>query len=92
MTADPAETPTIVTVADGLFVRQAVDSMGWIDLGEYAVVVDALEQPELEEEVFETIASTIGDRPIRYVLNTLVSAALVFAMSSPFGEQRSASE
>ena len=70
MTADPAETPTIVTVADGLFVRQAVDSMGWIDLGEYAVVVDALEQPELEEEVFGAIASTIGDRPIRYVLNT----------------------
>ena len=70
MTSDPAETPTMVTVADGFHVRQAVDNIAWVDLGGYAVVVDALEQPHLEDEVFEAIASTLGETPIRYVLNT----------------------
>jgi len=68
--ADPAETPKIVTVAEGFHVRQAVDNIAWIDLGNYALVVDALEQPELEVEVFDAIRSTLGDKPIRYVLNT----------------------
>ena len=44
MTTDPAETPTIVTVGEGFYVRQAVDNIAWIDLGEYAIVIDALEQ------------------------------------------------
>ena len=69
MPAD-ADTPKIVTIAEGFYVRQAVDNMAWIDLGEYAVVVDALEQPHLEGEVFGDIASTLGDKPIRCVLNT----------------------
>jgi len=67
---DPAETPKLVTVADGLTVRQAVDNMAWIDLGDFALVVDALEQPDLEHEVFEAIAAALGERPIRYLLNT----------------------
>jgi len=70
VTADPAETPTIVSVSDGFYVRQAVDNIAWIDLGEFAVVVDALEQPELEDEVFEAIRSTIDGKEIRFVLNT----------------------
>lgn len=70
MTADPADTPKLIRVAKGLTVRQAVDNMAWIDLGEYAVVVDALEQPELEGEVLAAVASDLPDRPVRYVLNT----------------------
>jgi glyoxylase-like metal-dependent hydrolase (beta-lactamase superfamily II) len=70
MTSDPADTPKIITVADDFCVRQAVDNMAWIDLGEYAVVVDALEQPELEAEVLKAIASALPDRQVRYVLNT----------------------
>jgi drug/metabolite transporter (DMT)-like permease/glyoxylase-like metal-dependent hydrolase (beta-lactamase superfamily II) len=70
MTSDPAETPTIVTVGEGFHVRQAVDNIAWIDLGEYAIVVDTLEQAHLEDEVFEAIGSTLGPTPIRYVLNT----------------------
>ncbi len=65
-----AEIPKIITIADGFCVRQEVDNIAWIDLGEYAIVVDALEQPQLEEEVFAAIRSTLGDKPIRYVLNT----------------------
>jgi cyclase len=47
-----------------------VDNIAWIDLGQYAVVVDALEQPHLEREVFEAILATLGERTVRYVLNT----------------------
>jgi cyclase len=65
-----ADTPKIVTIAEGFHVRQAVDNIAWIDLGEAALVVDALEQPHLEKEVFAAIASTLGDKPIRYLLNT----------------------
>ena len=70
MASDEAETAKIVTVAEGFFVRQAVDNIAWIDMGDFALVVDALEQPELEEEVFQAIQSTLPDRPVRYVLNT----------------------
>jgi glyoxylase-like metal-dependent hydrolase (beta-lactamase superfamily II) len=70
MAVHPAETPKLVTVAEGFHVRQAIDNMAWIDLGEWALVVDALEQPHLEREVFEAIHSTLGDEPVRYLLNT----------------------
>ena len=70
MSDEAADKAKIVTVSEGFFVRQAVDNIAWIDLGEYAIVVDALEHRELEAEVFEAISSTLGDKPIRYVLNT----------------------
>ena len=70
MTTDVAETPRIVKLADGLYVRQAVDNIAWIDMGEHAIVIDALEQPSLEGEVFDAMERTIGDKPVRYVLNT----------------------
>ncbi|NQT88977.1 MBL fold metallo-hydrolase [bacterium] len=67
---DPADQPKILTLADGIHVRQAIDNMGWIDMGGHAVVVDALEHAELEAEVFDAIADTLGDVPVRTVLNT----------------------
>jgi len=70
MENDPAETPRIMAIGEGFFLRQAVDNIAWIDMGDYAVVVDALEQPELEEEVFSAISETLGEKPVRYVLNT----------------------
>ncbi|MCJ7544615.1 MAG: MBL fold metallo-hydrolase [Phycisphaerae bacterium] len=70
MNAEQADLPKLIQVAEGLIVRQAVDNMAWIDLGEYAVVVDALEQPELETEVLSAIAKTLPGRSVRYVLNT----------------------
>lgn len=70
MAADPAETATIVTLADGFHVRQAVDNIAWIDMGDHAVAVDALEEPDLADEVFRAIESTLGDKPVRYLLNT----------------------
>ena len=71
MTAtDPADVPKIVTVGDGLCVRQEVDNIAWIDMGGFAVVVDALERRELEQEVFAAIRETLGETPLRCVFNT----------------------
>jgi len=68
--SDPVEKAQIIKLAEGLYVRQAVDNMGWIDMGEYAIVVDALEQVSLEGEVLDSIELTLGDKPVRYVINT----------------------
>jgi cyclase len=70
MTDPAADTPKLLTLGEGFCLRQAVDNIAWMDLGDCAVVVDALEQPGLEREVFAAIRSTLGDRPVRYVLNT----------------------
>ncbi len=70
MTTDPADVPKIITVGEGFQVRQAIDNIVWIDMGEYAIVVDALEEAHLADEVFAAIASALGDTPVRYLLNT----------------------
>ena len=69
-TNDIAETAQIIEPAPGLFVRQAVDNITWADMGDYILVVDALEQPELEQEVMEAIQRTVGDDPVRCLINT----------------------
>lgn len=65
-----ADTPTLERLGGGVFVRQEIDNIGWVLLGDEVLVVDALERPELEEEVFRLIRDTAGDRKVRYVLNT----------------------
>jgi glyoxylase-like metal-dependent hydrolase (beta-lactamase superfamily II) len=69
-TTDPAETPKIIEIGPGFCVRQEIDNIAWIDMGEYGIVVDALERTELEEEVFAAIRATLGNKPVRFVLNT----------------------
>ena len=46
---DPADVAKIITVADGLWVRQAIDNITWIDLGDGGLVVDALEEDHLAD-------------------------------------------
>jgi glyoxylase-like metal-dependent hydrolase (beta-lactamase superfamily II) len=91
MTAtDPAEVPKIITVGEGFCVRQEVDNIAWIDLGGFAVVVDALERPELEREVLAAIRKTLGNMPLRYVLNTHTHydhVALNRALQRQFGAE-----
>jgi cyclase len=70
MPNDAADVPKIIEVAGGLCVRQEIDNITWIDMGDYGIVVDALEQPGVQDEVFAAIRRTLGDRPLRYVLNT----------------------
>ncbi len=66
----PPQKPEIIQLADGLFVRQAVDNMAWIDMGGYVLIVDALEDEALEAEVLRDIHRTLGDVDVRYVVNT----------------------
>ena len=70
MTITDPDTPKIIEIGEGFCVRQEVDNTAWIDLGGFAVVVDALERPELEGEVFAAVRGALGDTPVRYVLNT----------------------
>ena len=70
MAGDPTDTPVIVPASDGVFVRQAIDNMGWCDMGDYILVVDALEETHLENEVMAAIAESVGDKQVRYLLNT----------------------
>jgi len=57
-------------VAPGITVRNAVDNMAWAKLDEFVIVVDALEQPELWEDVEAGIRESADNAPVRYVLNT----------------------
>ena len=68
--SDPADVPKILTMAEGFCVRQEIDNIAWIDLGGSGLVVDALERPELEAEVFAAISETFGATPVNYVINT----------------------
>lgn len=70
MTIDIAETAQILEPAPGLFVRQAVDNITWADMGDYILVVDALEQPELEHEIMGAIERTVGQAEVRCLINT----------------------
>lgn len=70
MTTDPADNPQVAQVADGLWVRVEVDTIGWIDMGEWAVVIDTHESRSVKDDLFAAIAETIGDKPVRTVINT----------------------
>lgn len=90
MTTDPADTPTIVDLGEGFQVRQEIDNTAWIDLGDRAVVIDTLEQPETETELFAAIAASLGDKPVAYVLNTHTHydhVALNDAFASRYGAE-----
>ena len=81
---DPADTPKILTLADGFYVRQAIDNIAWIDMGEYVLVVDALEEEaHLADEIFDTIDSTVGPKQVRYLINTHTHYDHV-ALNEPF--------
>jgi glyoxylase-like metal-dependent hydrolase (beta-lactamase superfamily II) len=87
---DAAEIPKIIAIAPGFCVRQEIDNIAWIDMGKYGIVVDALERPELEGEVFGAIRATLGDKPVRFVLNTHTHydhVALNGAFAREFGSE-----
>jgi cyclase len=65
-----AETPKLIEVADGLWVRQEIDNLTWMDLGGAGLVIDALEKVELRDEVVGEIRRTLGDTPVKYLFNT----------------------
>lgn len=62
--------PQIIELGPGFYVRQEVDNLTWFDLGGYAIIVDALEQKSLEDEVLELLDRTLASTPVKYLLNT----------------------
>lgn len=70
MTGNTPDTPKLMELADGVYVRQAVDNISWFDLGGNAVIVDALEDRNEADAVLSALADTLGETPVRYVINT----------------------
>lgn len=70
MTEDTTDTPTLMNLREGLFVRQAVNNISWFDLGGEGVIIDALEDRNEADAVLKAIAETLGETPVAYVINT----------------------
>lgn len=68
--SQPDDKPKLIEIADGLYVRQEIDNIGWADMGDGLLVVDALEHAELEEEVFDMMERTVPRKKVKTVLNT----------------------
>ena len=56
-------------LSDSIYLRNAIDNLGWIDLGDQVVVIDALEEACLGDEVFDLIKTTTSN-PISTLINT----------------------
>jgi glyoxylase-like metal-dependent hydrolase (beta-lactamase superfamily II) len=86
-----AETPKILQVGPDAYVRQEIDNCTWLDLGDGAMVVDALEHEEKKDAVFSAIRETLGqDVQVRYLVNTHTHydhVALNDAFASEWGAQ-----
>ena len=70
MTDREAEKPKLIAVGERLYVRQEIDNIGWLDVGDGVVVIDALEQHSLREEIFTLLRRTMDGKPVLRVLNT----------------------
>lgn len=67
---DPEIEPRLLHPAPGVWVRQALDNCGWIELADGLAFIDTLEQPELAAEVDRLLAEQCPGQPVRWVLNT----------------------
>ena len=61
--------PCVVELSNGIYLRNAVDNLGWVDLGDQVVVVDALEEAELGDEVLALIQESTNGT-VKTVINT----------------------
>jgi len=59
----------VIQLAEGIFLRQAVDNCLWADMGDGTLVVDAQEETKMAPIIEREIAKTVG-KPIRWVVNT----------------------
>jgi glyoxylase-like metal-dependent hydrolase (beta-lactamase superfamily II) len=70
MSTSQADVPKILNPADGVWVRQEIDNLTWIDLGDRLVAIDALEKPETKDDAFAAIRKTGGEKPVAILFNT----------------------
>lgn len=68
--SEQPDTPKLIKLADGVFVRQAVDNISWFDLGGKTIIIDALEDRGEADAVFAALSETIGETPVACVINT----------------------
>ena len=66
MSPTDADTPKIIQPTPGLWVRQEIDNIAWIDLGDFGLAIDALEHAEKGPEVFAAIRRDLDGKPVRY--------------------------
>ncbi|HEX8463686.1 MAG TPA: MBL fold metallo-hydrolase [Abditibacterium sp.] len=59
----------IKEVGAGVWLRVAVDNIAWVNLGDSAAVIDALEEPEQADVVRDLIRQTTGQN-LKYVVTT----------------------
>ncbi|MBT3376796.1 MAG: MBL fold metallo-hydrolase [Lentisphaerae bacterium] len=64
------DAPKLLHPTPAVTVRQEIDNMGWVDMGDHVLIVDALEQAENEASVLAAIHETTQAKPVRTVLNT----------------------
>lgn len=66
-----ADTPKLIQIGSKAYVRQEIDNCTWMDLGDGAMVVDALEHKQKKDDVFSAIRETLGDDiQVKYLINT----------------------
>jgi cyclase len=63
------ESDTVLRLAPGVWMRNAVDNCLWADLGDGVLVVDALEDLSMCPIIPEDVLATAG-KPLRWVVNT----------------------
>lgn len=63
------QTDTILKIAPGVWIRNAVDNCLWADLGNGVVVVDALEDRSMCSIIPDDVMATAG-KPMRWLINT----------------------
>lgn len=64
------DTPKLLHPTPAVTVRQEIDNMGWVDMGDHVLIIDALEQADNEADVLAAIKETAQDKPVTTVLNT----------------------
>lgn len=80
------DTPKLLHPSPAVTVRQEIDNMGWVDMGDHVLVIDALEQANAEADVLAAIDATTQGKPVKTVLNTHTHYDHV-ALNSVFEQQ-----
>lgn len=60
----------LLKLADGVFIRNEVDNIGMLDMGDYAAVIDTHEDISLKNEILAQINKSMNYKAVKLVLNT----------------------
>jgi glyoxylase-like metal-dependent hydrolase (beta-lactamase superfamily II) len=60
----------LLKLTDGIYVRNEVDNIGMLDMGDYAAIIDTHEDLKLKDEILSQIKQSLPAKPVKLVLNT----------------------